>query len=262
VDIDMLVIRKEQMDVFREAVRRGFEDQMLAHLGEFSPPLVKVTGEEQMRKTIRLGMGRADAYGFTYQGPVRLYLELMLLFGSYFDTDPQYPWAAEILNNLEMGSQMQRADLLYEKTMDYRRQVAGPADAYTLRALRNIQIFARQPLSLPSDNFVSAMQREIGSVYPEKAAFVGAAGLEALIHQGMDLARTCQFLTVRAAALLVVLMLAFGHGCADDPLYPWIGRTLEDAAIDGPAARAKRLEHKALTWLEHVLAYFDKGGQS
>ena len=54
----------------------------------------------------------------------------------------------------------------------------------------------------------------------------------------------------------------FGHGCADDPLYPWIERTLNDQAIIDAPARAKRLEKKAITWLEHVLAYFDQDLQA
>ena len=98
---------------------------MVAHLAEFSPPLFKAVGEEQMRKAIRFGIGRADSYGFTFRGPVRLYLELMLLFGSHFDTDPQYPWAAAILTDQDSDPQMQCAERLYEVTMDYREEVAG-----------------------------------------------------------------------------------------------------------------------------------------
>ena len=95
----MLVIRPEQMEVFKEAALRSFESEMVAHLAEFSPPLFKAIGEEQMRKAIQFGIDRAGSYGFDFRGPVRLYLELMLLFGSHFDTDPQYPWAAAILTN-------------------------------------------------------------------------------------------------------------------------------------------------------------------
>ena len=54
-----------------------------------------------------------------------------------------------------------------------------------------------------------------------------------------------------------MLMLAFGHGCADDSLYPWIARTLQDEAIADPTARARRLETQALIWLEQELAYYD-----
>jgi len=258
----MIVIRNEQMDVFRDAALRSFENEMVEHLAGFSPPLFKAVGEEQMRKAVRLGMERADGHGFTYRGPVRLYLELMLLFGTYFDTDPQYPWATEILINRDSIPQMQRAEHLYDLTMDYRAKVAGPEDAYTLKALRSIAAFARQPLTLSSDDFVSAMLHEIALIYPEKAAYVGDQNLSALIRKAVDGARIQRFSTTRGMALVVVLMIVFGHGCGADPLYPWIARTLRDEAITDPETRAKRLEKKALTWLEHVLTNYEKGAEA
>lgn len=254
----MLVIRAEQMDIFKDAALVSFEDQMVTHLAEFSPPLFKAVGEEQMHKAIQLGVSQAAQYGFTYRGPVRFYLEMMLLFGSYFDTDPQYPWAAEILNNQQLGSQMQRAERLYEKTMDYRQKVAGPDDTYTLEALKRIAIFAQHPLTIPPDKYIPAMLREIAQIYPQKATYVGVSGLETLIRKGMGGAQRQQFMTERGMTLVVVLMLAFGHGCGKDPLYPWIAKTLQDEMIVDAKARAERLEKKALTWLEHVLGYFGK----
>ncbi len=258
----MLVVRAEQMNVFKEAALRSFKDEMLVHLREFSPPLFNAAGEEQMREAIQLGVGWASTYGFTFRGPVRLYLEHMLLFGSHFDTDPQYPWAAEILVNQDSGSQMQRAERLYEKTMDYRQKVAGSEDSHTLEALKNIAFFAKQPLLLSSENFIPAMLQEIANIYPQKAVYVGKDGLEALIRKGMGGAQRQRFSTIHGITLVIVLMLAFGHGCGSDPLYPWIAKTLKDDAIIDPEERAKRLEKKALTWLEHVLAYFDKGVQA
>lgn len=254
----MLTIRAEQMDIFKKAALLSFEDEMVKHLAKFSPPLYKAAGEEQMRKAIQLGTNQAAQYGLTHRGPVRLYLELMLLFGSYFDTDPQYPWAAEILIDQQSASQMQRAERLYEKTMDYRQKVAGSADAYTLEALKRIAVFARQPFSLSAENFVDGMQCEITHIYPQKAAYVGAEGLVKLIRKGMGGAQRQQFITERGMALVIVLMLAFGHGCGKDSLYPWIAKTLQDEMIIDAKARAARLEKKALTWLEHVLAYFNE----
>ena len=253
----MLVIRPEQMDAFRAVARRGFEDEMVAHLAQFSPPLFEAVGDEQMRTAIRFGIGRAEAYGLTFRGPTRLYLELMLLFGSHFDTDPQYPWAAEILADQESAPQMDRAERLFERAVDYRKKVAGPEDAYTIQALRNIAVMARQPLEFAMEDLPAAMRQEIWRIYPEKAAYVGDAALEALIQKGIGGARRQRFATVRGTALVIVLMLAFGHGCGADPLYPWIARTLQDEKIVDAEARAKRLETKALTWLTHVLAHFD-----
>lgn len=252
-------IRTQQMESLSKAVLRSFENEMAVHLAEFSPPLFKAVKEDQLREAIRFGITRAGEYGITFRGPIRLYLELMLLFGSHFDTDPQYPWATEILKDQDSAPQMQRAERIYEKTRDYREKVAGPQDAYTLKALRSISVLARQPLPVPSANFVSAMLAEMANSYPQKTAYVGEDGLKVLIDRGRTAARSYGFSTLRAVGLPVVLMFAFGHGCFNDPLYPWIAKTIEDQSIPDPDARAKRLEKKALTWLDHVLAYFDEG---
>lgn len=258
----MLLIRKEQMKVFEQKALQNFEDEMVEHLEIFSPPLFKAVGEEQMRKVISFGIAQANSYGFTFRGPVRLYLEMMLVFGSYFDTDPQYPWATEILANQGAGPQMDRAEMLFEKMMDYRKKVAGPKDAYMLKALRNTSDLAMQPLSLSTENFISTMRQEIARVYPQKAAYVGDERLEALIREGIEKAQSQRFSTVRGTTLLIVLMLAFGHGCEDDLLYPWIARTLNDKPIPDPESKSKRLERKSLTWLEHAMVHLDRGAQT
>ncbi|RZB33588.1 MAG: hypothetical protein SRB2_03934 [Desulfobacteraceae bacterium Eth-SRB2] len=258
----MLQIRSDQMKVFKEAAQRSFENEMVIHLTQFSPPLVKAIGEEQLRKTVRFGIDKANSYGFTFRGPVRFYLELMFLLGGHFDTDPQYLWAAEILSDQDAAPQIQRADQLYLKTVEYRKNVVGPKDAYSIKALRKISLLASQSQQPPAIDSIPAILQQLTHIYPQKAAYVGDEGLKALIYEARDKAESSQFSTDRAIAFLVLLMFSLGHGCSDDPLYPWINHTLNNDKIPDPAARAKRLEKKALTWLDHVLAYFEKEIQS
>jgi hypothetical protein len=250
-----VIIRTAQMEALNAVPSRVFEDEMVAHLAEFSPPLFRAVKEAQMREVIRFGTASAARHGIVLRGPVRLYLELMLLFGSHFDTDPQYPWAAEILSDPDAVSEMQRAERLYDKTCDYRDTVIGPDDVYALAALRNISTFAREPLPAAFDGLAPSMLAEMARVYPQKVAYVGEPGLQRLIDQGLGIAHRHGFSSARARALPSVLMFAFGHGCFADPLYPWVGTTMEDTAIVGPEARARRLEHKALTWLDQVLQH-------
>lgn len=256
----MLVIRREQMEVFRQAIRTAFENEMVGHSKAFSPRLCEVLGEEQLRVALCRVMDRADGYGLTNRGPVRLFIELMFLFGSAFDTDPQYPWAAQILHAAD--DQMQRAERLYENTLEYQDKVSGPNAANTRKALKDLAVLARQPFPFASHDFVASMLQAMTRVFPQKAAYIGAEGLQALIREGSTEARRYGFLTVRGEALLVALMFAFGHGCTDDPLYPWIARTLQDDKITDPVARAERLARKAVTWLEHVVASFPAGAQT
>jgi len=258
----MLIIRSEQKDILRKKARRDFEAEMLIHLRKFAPALFNVAGEEQMLKATQLGIKRAGDHGLTYRGPVRLYIELMLLFGSYFDTDPQYAWATEILNARSSGLQMHRADILYERTLLYQQEVAGPNKIYTIEAYKRIAIRAQQPVEINSGDLASTMLHEIKQLYPQKASYIGDAAVEALILEGVKEARTRRFSNVRSIGMIIILMFSFGHGCTDDPLYPWIGRTLKDEAIADPDTRASRLERKALTWLDRVVTYFEKEAQA
>jgi hypothetical protein len=244
-------IRSEQMEAFEQAARQRFEEEMIEHSKNFAPPICEVIGDEQLRVALRAAMARADSYGFTYRGPIRLFIEMMFLCGSSFDTDPQYPAIAQVLRS--PADQMQRAEQIHQGYLDYLERVSGPDAENVHKALKDLLAFARTPVTFSSD-FASDMLREMNRIFPQKTAYVGEPGLRALIDEGIEEARAYYFPTIRETALLVILKYSFGHGCTDDPLYPWISRTLKDEKIVDPTARAARLEKKALTWLEHVVA--------
>src|SRR5215216_3572942 len=94
----MLNIRKEQMVLFGQEALRRSEQEMLAHSKEFSPTLCNTLTDDQLRIAVGQAMRRAGGYGFTNRGPIRLYIELSILFGSDFDADPQCFAFAKFLN--------------------------------------------------------------------------------------------------------------------------------------------------------------------
>lgn len=249
----MLTISNQQIEAFEKQAMQRFEDEMMLHCQEFSPELSKVLGEAQLRVAVQNAFTRAQRYGFSTRGALRLYLEMCLLFGSSFDSDPQYSWAAQVLN--QSIEQMQRADLLFDRIVDYQNQVSGPDGCNTLAALRRLPLVCQQPMQFSAENFAPAMQGLLADIFPQKAAYLGAPAIQQLVQQACMIAQRLEFQSARAYTLIVVLMYQFGHGCFTDPLYPWIGATLADPKIATPAARAERLERKAMTWLEHVLTH-------
>lgn len=248
----MLTVRTSQMKVFEQAARPHFEDEMVAHSKEFSPRLSEILGDQRLRVALRVAITKAEGYGFTYRGPIRLFIEMMFLCGSGFDTDPQYSVVGEVLR--ASGDQMQRAEQIHQGFLDYLERVSGPGASNVHRALRDTLNFAKSPKELSTKDFEATMFRELSRVFPEKAVYIGEKGLNQLILEGVAVARKFGFSSPHGQGLMVVLMFAFGHGCTDDPLYPWISSTLQDQRIIDPLARAKRLEKKAITWLEHVVA--------
>jgi len=65
-----------------------------------------------------------------------------------------------------------------------------------------------------------------------------------VIDAAMTSAHSHDLHEARHKALLAMLMLSFGCGCLNDPLYPWIESTLTDSRIQGPTHRAARLEKR------------------
>lgn len=255
----MLKIREQQMQVFEAAALRNFEDEMVVHSQEFSPRLCQVLGEDQLRIALRQAMARATAYDFTKRGPMRLYIELIFLRGSDFDSDPRYSDIGKILKTND--EQMQRAEQIHQAMLDYHETVPGPGNINVHNALETLSGIAQRPVSFSPYNFEQDMLKELTNAFPQQADYVGSKKLLALIREGRSKAKTYNFTSIRAEAMLVILMFAFGHGCTNDPLYPWIANTLTDIKITDSAARAKRLEKKARTWLDHVIARNKQGVQ-
>lgn len=246
-----LAIRPAQMEAFRARALFRFENEMVDHSRGFNPQLCATLGEDQLRIAVRKQIIAADRYGFSSRGPMRLCVELMFLFGSRFGDDPQYPRLGEILR-ADHG-EMSRAQDLHEWANDYLDFVSGPDNAHVRRALLNLPSLASGPFN-PTNDLAVEIADGLMRVYPEKYFYLGRDAVGRLIQEGLREARQCGFVEPRHQALVVVLMFAFGHGCLDEPLYPWISRVLRDASIVDALTRAQRLERKAATWLRHVLA--------
>jgi hypothetical protein len=164
----MLTIRPEQYEVLRRTLLRQFEDEMVEHLDNFAPKHCEVIKESGIRTVIRLGVERAKEYGFTNRGPVRFYIELMFMFGSYFDTDPQYQWAGEVLNDRAVSDQMFRASGLHYKATDYVERVSGPNHVYSIEALRRLTRSAIESLA-PGVDFQQTAALGLANLYPQKS---------------------------------------------------------------------------------------------
>jgi len=249
----MLTIRPDQVEAFRQHHLQKFEDDMVEHLKKFAPNHWKVIGEQTGRQVIQLGIEEARKYGLTNRGPVRFYIEMMFMLGSYFDTDPQYPWVSEVLRDPQNMDQMVRADRLYESMTKYWSDVAGPKNQHVFSALRRLSqaraddyVTAGVPLE---DCFLAGLK----SIYPQKCAYLGERPLRTLLKKTFELASKYGFTSNQDVALVTALTFFLGHGCMDDPLHSWIARRLADKRLANPAERAAELQAKAMLYLKHTL---------
>ncbi len=247
----MLVIRDQQMQAFAQNAKKQFEAATVSHISRFAPGQVEILGEKTIGQIVSLGIERAEKYRFTNRGPVRFYIELMFMFGSDFDTDPQYPWAAEVLGGSDAADQMTRADRLYRKTMHYIEMVAGRDLEYEREAL--YRIVGPTPVAFTfSAGDTSGIPAFFRKIYPQKCEYLGDSALEDLAQRGISSAGAYSG-SSRAAMIFAGLMFIFGHGCLSDPQFPWITNTLEKDAEGDADAKIERLYSKTRIYLENAL---------
>jgi hypothetical protein len=251
-------IRKEQIITFEEVAAKQFEKDAALHASEFAPKHVKVLGEEGTRAVVRLGIRRASRYGFSATGSVHFFLDLMFLLGSEFDTDPQYPWAGEILNDESIPGQMPRADKLYSRAIQYLDAVAGPDNQFAIAAFRRLKSLVAGSLADGCSESAGRVVEKLNSIHPEKAAYLGQAGLQALVSRSSERALARGISNPQAALLFAVLEFGLGHAFEHDLLYPWIEATLSDTKVASRDDLVLRLHRKAATYLDHVVVYLDQ----
>jgi hypothetical protein len=254
----MFVIRRKQIEFLEQSALYQFESETVAHLRRFAPGPAEGMSEAGLRQVVRAGTERAGAYGFTNRGPVRFFIELMIMFGYEFDTDPMLAWAKGLSRQEGWKDQLARADRLHAEAMAYRDAVIGKGYELESAAIRRLTCTPVDKwLSKDlSDKGLDALFREI---YPEKAEHAEAGAVASIIARGRGAAQKHLLPPETGGAVCAALMLAFGQGCLADPQFRWLAASLEDGR--GPTAekRAERLAIRAMAYLHDGLREMERG---
>lgn len=250
----MLKIRKEQYEEMGKISLKRFEDSMVEHIKEFFPENYDALGEPVVRNVIEYGVDRAEAHGFETEPDVNMYIDLMLLLGSHFDTDPQLPWVKEILEDETIADPVVRTEKLYDQAIEYLDHIEGPEDEHLLNALDEVSEISFEDLPLaPSYNIEKTTVSFLQRIWPEKCRTLGNDTLNRLIRYGTESAQRYQITGQRGVVLYTVLMFILGSGFDTDLQFPWAASVLKEESTINEAARIDRLYEEAMAFLDEWL---------
>jgi hypothetical protein len=121
----MLTIRDEQMRVMSLAL---FQRWVETHLREHFPNQCAPLEGAELRRRVQCGLKKAGHYGFVQEADLCRYVDLIMVLGADFDTDPRFPWASAILNNPAFKSPGTRMETLFEAACEHLRTLEQPAE--------------------------------------------------------------------------------------------------------------------------------------
>jgi hypothetical protein len=224
----VLIIRKDQFKSLNDAATAVFVDDMVHHLRGYAPVQSATLGSEGLLRYVRFGLMRASRYSWNLRGTVRFYLELMLMLGAGFDTDPQYPWIHKILHNSTASDQMIRACRLHEHLVQFAHAVLGQENQLQKTAIGRLRGFR----AVAIDRIQSAMWRtQMGEVlhrlHPERAQYGGGDAVDGVIRRGRRDASRLRVEDATDVGAYTAAVFLLGHRFVRDPQYRW-------AAVPGP----------------------------
>jgi len=98
---ELLILRKEQLELFRRDASERFIDQMAALLKKEHAR--EVAAWPDVNAAVREAVPRAERYGITSEADLEKFIRLMAALGPKFDEDEALPWAGEILRRQAVG---------------------------------------------------------------------------------------------------------------------------------------------------------------
>lgn len=234
----MLTIADKQMKHFEHVMLGVFERGLQAHSAEHFSTHWRVIGATQMEQVVQFGIRRALEAGYRSERDGYMFHSLMLQFGSYFDTDPQYPWLAKALSDDTMDSRSERMGKAYDAAMDYLDQIAGPQGQHMQAALHRLRWTVMPELRETTQGHFDHLFNMLHVTWPQKLALVGGQTLRSLAESVVPVAKASGLTTFAGACLYTIACFVFGHGLDRDPQFPWAQRSLSLGLSGEPAMKA------------------------
>lgn len=229
----MLQISTPQYVALGAAMAQRFEDRAVAQVCRARAVDTSAGGAEPWRRGVRAAIARAKGYGLDREQPLMGFIELALDWGCGFADDPQWPWAADCLRAEQ--DQLQRGRRLLRAARE--RSAARQQDHLRLAAYsRRLSAAAPGGGHRPGMALAMALLRSLAA-HPLQACEHPARLLDPA-HAAMQ---RLGLADARALAAMLLLMLAHGHRCCDDPLQGWIAAHLADSPQAAPSPGIDRL---------------------
>ena len=215
-----ITLTEQQFNQLKPYAYENYINELVTHCDQHYPYFKAMLGEEKLTQIIYQGVEKAKLTGFTQRGAVQLYIDLLIILGWSFETDPQYYWLQETLQTVGYQPQINTATTLYQQVNTYLDTVSGKNGEYLFVANEKIAQLSLETINVRQNHFMQDMLDLLQVCHVQKYQLTDQDQLVLLIQNGIKKSKIdYQLQQPESIALMVVLMFLIGHKFDHDPFY-------------------------------------------
>ncbi|WP_275365035.1 hypothetical protein [Xenorhabdus bovienii] len=175
-------------------------------------PILKIKlGEDELRTALEKAVEKAKNDGFDQRGAVQFYIDILILFGTEFQTDPQYSWIKTILDSHFHLPQLERTNLLYHEVTRYLNEVHGEQDEHLKTSILKFQNINIERLNVQWNIYENNVDALLNSLYPQKYRYTKQDNIKKFIQFGVEKSNQYNIENANHSAFLTLIMFLLGH---------------------------------------------------
>ncbi|PHM49282.1 hypothetical protein [Xenorhabdus miraniensis] len=219
-------LNEDQWNILKKHSFNAYIDELAAHCNESYHYLEIKLGKDGLRTALENAVEKAKSDGFDQRGAVQLYIDMFILFGTEFQTDPQYTWIKTILDNHSHLGQLEKTSLLYHKVTRYLNEVHGEQDEHLKTSMRKFQNINIERLNVQWNTYESNMDELLNSLYPQKYKYIKQDDIKKSIQFGVEKSNQYGIENANNSAFLTLTMFLLGYEFDQDIFLPHLNKKL------------------------------------
>ena len=204
----------DQVDVLKKIAIESYIDEIVEHCGIIFPKLIPLYMKEEFYSYVQQGIILAEQAGYTQRGPVRLYIDAMIIFGSGFEREPLFHSLK--IKEKRQPSQIERSMNLYALLNDYIEKVYGENGCFFKKSFEMFENFSAKafPVNISYSN--EGLHELLMGIYPQRYDFAGYNAVNDLIAVLDGVCEKYKIKRLNHRLYLALIMFLFGCSFEQD----------------------------------------------
>jgi hypothetical protein len=204
---------------------------MIQHLANHFAEVAAICGEEGLTKIVDDALPRIQSYGLHSNYQACIFIDLAMMLGRGFDTDPLLPWMQQLMQQKEENKTLWMEKIM-GVTHKYRKQALGdepmPSAAYKKIIEREYDDVEDVLKPLSREGVLSYLEE----LWPEKFALIDETGFTQLYAKSAQKASHYSVESKAGIDYFTMLTFLLGSDFDRDFQYEWLMNILNDPAYD------------------------------